>query len=101
MIGPDEYHELIDDNAYTNAMAAFNLERAADVVDIFSREQSADWQRLSARLGLTEQEPKSWRTVAEALVTGFDLEPISSSSLQGTSSSKRSMSLHSGFCDAD
>ena len=72
VIGPDEYHELIDDNAYTNAMAAFNLECAADVVDIFQSVQSADWQRLLARLSLMEQEPKSWRTVAEVLVTGFD-----------------------------
>jgi trehalose/maltose hydrolase-like predicted phosphorylase len=73
VIGPDEYHELIDDNAYTNAMAAFNLERAADAVDIFNREQSGDWQRLSARLELTEQEPTFWRTRAEALVTGLDV----------------------------
>ena len=48
VIGPDEYHELIDDNAYTNAMAAFNLERAADVVDIFSREQV---RRLATGVG--------------------------------------------------
>ena len=34
VIGPDEYHEMVDDNAYTNAMAIFNLERAADTVAI-------------------------------------------------------------------
>jgi kojibiose phosphorylase len=73
VIGPDEYHELIDDNAYTNGMAAFNLERAADSVAIFSRERSGDWQRLSTRLGLTEQEPPIWRTRAQALVTGLDV----------------------------
>lgn len=72
VIGPDEYHELVDDNAYTNNMAAFNLERAADAVGAFEREQSSDWQRLSARLGLTEKERRSWRTLAHALVTGFD-----------------------------
>jgi kojibiose phosphorylase len=73
VIGPDEYHELIDDNAYTNTMAAFNLERAADVVDTFNREQSGEWQRVSVRLGLAEQEPKVWRIRAEALVTGLDV----------------------------
>lgn len=72
VIGPDEYHELVDDNAYTNAMAAFNLECAADIVHVFQHAQPADWQRLWARLNLTEQELKSWRTVAEALETGFD-----------------------------
>jgi kojibiose phosphorylase len=30
VIGPDEYHETVDDNAFTNAMAIFNLESAAD-----------------------------------------------------------------------
>jgi hypothetical protein len=28
VIGPDEYHESVDDNAYTNGMAAWNLDRA-------------------------------------------------------------------------
>ena len=48
VIGPDEYHELVDDNAYTNAMAVFNLERAADVVDILQREQV---RRLATAIG--------------------------------------------------
>ena len=30
VIGPDEYHESVDDNAYTNVMARWNLKRAAD-----------------------------------------------------------------------
>jgi kojibiose phosphorylase len=72
VIGPDEYHELVDDNAYTNVMAAFNLERAADAAAILSREQSDQWRQLSARLGITENEPRSWRVLAGKLVTGFD-----------------------------
>jgi kojibiose phosphorylase len=72
VIGPDEYHELVDDNAYTNVMAAFNLERAADAAAILSREQSDHWQRLSARLGLADDAPRSWRALAAKLVTGFD-----------------------------
>lgn len=28
-IGPDEHHENVDDNAYTNVMARWNLKRAA------------------------------------------------------------------------
>ena len=29
VVGPDEYHERVDDNAFTNAMARWNLRRAA------------------------------------------------------------------------
>ena len=31
VIGPDEYHEPVDDNAFTNVMARWNLRRAAGV----------------------------------------------------------------------
>jgi kojibiose phosphorylase len=72
VIGPDEYHVIVDDNAYTNAMAMFNMECAADAVAMLLREHASDWHRLSTRLSLTEEEPRSWRALATALVTGFD-----------------------------
>ena len=31
VIGPDEYHEPVDDNAFTNVMARWNLRRAAEL----------------------------------------------------------------------
>ena len=72
VIGPDEYHEMVDDNAYTNAMAIFNLERAADSIEILQREQVADLQQLCTDLHLARNEPATWRALAAALVTGFD-----------------------------
>ena len=72
VIGPDEYHETVDDNAYTNLMARWNLDRAADAMTILKRTQRSDWQRLSARLALTEEEPAAWQRIAATLVTGFD-----------------------------
>ena len=71
VIGPDEYHQTIDDNAYTNVMARWNLARAADVATMLQRERPSDWKLLSARLALQEDEPDAWRRVAAALVTGF------------------------------
>jgi trehalose/maltose hydrolase-like predicted phosphorylase len=71
VIGPDEYHEMVDDNAYTNVMASWNLDRAAEAVTILKRDRPADWTRLSGRVGLSVDEPAAWRRVAAALVTGF------------------------------
>jgi trehalose/maltose hydrolase-like predicted phosphorylase len=71
VIGPDEYHETIDDNAYTNVMARWNLNRAADAVAILKREQPTGWKQISVRLTFTEEEPVNWRRIAAALVTGF------------------------------
>ena len=33
VIGPDEYHERVDDNAFTNVMARWNLRAGADAAD--------------------------------------------------------------------
>jgi trehalose/maltose hydrolase-like predicted phosphorylase len=54
VIGPDEYHEPVDDNAFTNVMARWNLRRAA-AVD-----------------GVDEAERGRWLGLAEALVDGYD-----------------------------
>lgn len=71
VIGPDEYHETVDDNAYTNVMARWNLDRAADAVAILKRDQPTRWKQLSGRLVLTEEEPAAWQRIAAALLTGF------------------------------
>lgn len=59
VIGPDEYHEDVDDNAFTNAMAAWTLRRAAAIV-------TEGWQ-----VG-TDDEADTWRELAGRLATGYD-----------------------------
>ncbi len=56
VIGPDEYHEPVDDNAFTNVMARWNLRRGAELVG-------------------DEGETSEWLRLADALVDGFD--PVS------------------------
>jgi HAD superfamily hydrolase (TIGR01509 family) len=58
VIGPDEYHEEVDDNAFTNVMARWNLRAGADLID----PTGAD------RCGPAVE----WRAIADALVDGFD-----------------------------
>jgi trehalose/maltose hydrolase-like predicted phosphorylase len=57
VMGPDEYHEVVDDNAYTNVMARWNLRRAA---------------RLADEIGGASVEADQWRILAESLVDGWD-----------------------------
>lgn len=52
VVGPDEYHHSVNDNAYTNWMARFNLERAA-------------W--LAQALGRESESAKQWEEVARLL----------------------------------
>ena len=57
VMGPDEYHEVVDDNAYTNVMARWNLRQAARLVD---------------QMGGDTAEADEWRRLAESLVDGWD-----------------------------
>ncbi|MBX3346493.1 MAG: glycoside hydrolase family 65 protein [Nitrospira sp.] len=72
VIGPDEYHESVDDNAYTNVMAQWNLERAAETVDWLRSRRADVWPVISERVRVTPDEPDSWRRTAALMVTGFD-----------------------------
>ena len=66
VIGPDEYHEGVDDNAYTNVMARWNLRFAGDVCDRFPA--------VAERVGVTAADRERWDEVAEGLVEPFDRE---------------------------
>ncbi len=72
VIGPDEYHEAVDDNAYTNGMAQWNLERGAETARILAERWPERWRDLAQRLEIAEQEPEQWLQVAAAVETGFD-----------------------------
>lgn len=72
VIGPDEYHEDVDDSAYTNVMAQWNLERGLETARLLRERWPARWRELEARLGLEPGEPESWGDVAAAMYTGFD-----------------------------
>ncbi|HEC10504.1 MAG TPA: glycoside hydrolase family 65 protein [Acidimicrobiales bacterium] len=58
VIGPDEYHEGVDDNAYTNLMVRRNLDLGAEELE------------RDPRLG-EASEAEHWRGLARTLVTGF------------------------------
>jgi trehalose/maltose hydrolase-like predicted phosphorylase len=61
VIGPDEYHEHVDDNAFTNVMARWNIRRAIDVAALLRDRWPERWTSLSSRLGLDDAELKQWR----------------------------------------
>lgn len=72
VIGPDEYHENIDDNAFTNVMARWNIRRALDTASLLRSRWPTLWHELSARLDLDESELERWLKVADTLATGLN-----------------------------
>lgn len=72
VIGPDEYHENIDDNAFTNVMARWNIRRALEVAALVRERWPERWTALSSRLGLDDAELKLWLETADTIATGLD-----------------------------
>ncbi len=64
--GPDEYTALVDNNVFTNLMAARNFRTAADV--------AARHPDRAAELGVLGSEIQAWREAADQMVVPFDLE---------------------------
>lgn len=64
--GPDEYTALVDNNVFTNLMAARNLRFAADV--------AVRYPQQAAELGVDGREVAAWRAAAAAIVVPVDKE---------------------------
>jgi len=64
VIGPDEYHVHVDDNAFTNMMARWNLRRAAPLLL-----ERPDLARGASDAGDLR---RGWLELADALVDNFD-----------------------------
>jgi HAD superfamily hydrolase (TIGR01509 family) len=67
VVGPDEYHHSVNDNAYTNWMARFNLEKAVWAVEWLMREFPQAWGALAERIAIAPDESQDWATVAREL----------------------------------
>ncbi|MBK5224837.1 MAG: glycoside hydrolase family 65 protein, partial [Acidimicrobiia bacterium] len=64
--GPDEYSAVVDNNTFTNLMAARNLRCAADCVERYPDR--------AVELGVDDDTLSSWRAAAGAMVIPFDAE---------------------------
>lgn len=63
VIGPDEYHEPVDDNAFTNVMARWNLRHAAAHVLRYP---------YGAHEPVSEAERRRWLEIADAVSDNYD-----------------------------
>ena len=72
VIGPDEYHEDVDDNAFTNVMARWNISRALEAMDLLRARWPDHAAALREKLALGDDELADWRDAIARIVTGLD-----------------------------
>lgn len=81
VMGPDEYHEKypgsdeggLTNNAYTNVMAVWVVERALEVLDVISPERCRE---LKQKLGLRADELKRWTDITCKMTIPFHQDGI-------------------------
>jgi kojibiose phosphorylase len=67
VMGPDEFHSHVDDNAFTNHLVRWHLETAAAVHDDLRASSPEALPALVSAIGLDEAEVDEWRAVAAAI----------------------------------
>ncbi|MDP8259935.1 MAG: hypothetical protein P9L96_02900 [Candidatus Gygaella obscura] len=64
VIGPDEFHEDVNNNAYTNVMAKWCLLTAHKYYNILRESNKELFKRLVKSTSLTDKEVKKWKHIA-------------------------------------
>jgi trehalose/maltose hydrolase-like predicted phosphorylase len=72
VIGPDEYHEGVDDNAYTNFMARWNLECGRQVAQLLQGRWPKRWAQLREQLNISLDDLGFWHEVAAQMAIDGD-----------------------------
>lgn len=68
VMGPDEYGEHVNNNAYTNYFVQWHLRQAVEWTQWLKNTDETTWQRLNERLHIDQQQ-QIWHTLAEKMVT--------------------------------
>jgi trehalose/maltose hydrolase-like predicted phosphorylase len=74
VMGPDEYHAGVDDSAFTNVMARWNLRQGADLLSRSGGDDEAGLWRNTANRLVDGWNPE--RGLYEQFAGYFDLEPL-------------------------
>lgn len=65
VMGPDEFHMMVNNNAYTNYMGMRTLAYAAEVLADMQHKQPAAYALLVEKTNLTADEPARWQHIAD------------------------------------
>lgn len=67
VIGPDEFHDHVNNNVYTNYLAKWNLEKGAELSEWLKKENKEVYDSLLNKLEITEEDIKEWQGIADKI----------------------------------
>ncbi len=65
--GPDEWHEPVDNNAYTNHLAKWNIRKALEYLTRYKQDESQVYYALLKKIQMTESEYEQWYAISEKI----------------------------------
>ncbi|HPE69874.1 MAG TPA: glycosyl hydrolase family 65 protein [Thermotogota bacterium] len=72
VIGPDEFHEHVDNNVYTNFLASWNLKEGARWGRWLKQKDPVQFERLMVLTGLSEDKLVQWESAAQQIFIPVD-----------------------------
>ncbi|KPU26848.1 kojibiose phosphorylase [Caloranaerobacter sp. TR13] len=67
VIGPDEFHEHVNNNFYTNYLAKWNIEKTLELAEWLKRENVKVYEDLLKKLDIKEEDFKEWKVVKDKI----------------------------------
>jgi len=74
VIGPDEFHEHINNNAYTNFMVRWHLKRAFLLYTYMHKNNASLLDKLVEKIGLIKEEVDTWLIISRNLKLNYNPE---------------------------
>lgn len=74
VIGPDEYHEHVNNNVFTNWMAKWNLLKAAEIYHWMNSQHQESFEKINRSLKITSEEIDVWQDIAKKVYILYDPE---------------------------
>lgn len=72
VIGPDEFHEHVDNNAYTNYLAKWNIKKGLELINMLKEKYPEHYYAISNKICLTNEEIEKCKKVEEKIYIPYD-----------------------------
>ncbi|WP_120168324.1 glycoside hydrolase family 65 protein [Thermohalobacter berrensis] len=63
VIGPDEFHEHVNNNVYTNYLAKWNIKKGIELAKWLKKEDTNIYEKLLNKLDISEDDINKWREI--------------------------------------
>lgn len=65
--GPDEWHEPVNNNCYTNYLAKWNIELAMEIENMLKNEYPDEYKRIIGKIDFKESEIDNWKNTKDKI----------------------------------